>query len=109
MTALISSARAVFHQQLVDDTTLSLSPEGVASNADSSQKTSKHIALSIANDIGAQVVSKKLDGQRAGHLFEQAVREFLAATFPALGSISSRKVADRECWRFACRIADRPV
>lgn len=87
MTALISSARAVFHQRLVDDTTLSLSPEGVASNADSSQKTSKHIALSIANDIGAQVVSKKLDGQRAGHLFEQAVREFLAATFPALGSI----------------------
>lgn len=87
MTALISSARRAFHQRLADDRTLSLSPDGVASNADGSQKTSKAIALSIATDIGAQVAPKKLDGQRAGHLFEQAVQEFLGATFPGLGSI----------------------
>lgn len=87
MTALISSARRAFHQRLVDDSTLSLSADGVASNADGSQKTSKAIALSIASDIGAQVVPKKLDGQRAGHLFEQAVQEFLGATFPGLGTI----------------------
>lgn len=87
MTALISRARRAFHQRLVDDNTLSLSTESVASNADSSQKTSKAIALSIASDIGAQVVPKKLDGQRAGRLFEEAVQEFLGATFPGLGTI----------------------
>lgn len=87
MTSLIGEARAAFYSRLVSEGTLSLSPEGVASNADGSQRTSKAIALSIANDIGARVASKKLDGQRAGHQFEQAVQEFLASTFPSLGSI----------------------
>lgn len=87
MTSLIGEARAAFYSRLVSEGTLSLSPEGVASNADGSQRTSRAIALSIANDIGARVASKKLDGQRAGHQFEQAVREFLASTFPSLGSI----------------------
>lgn len=87
MTSLIGEARAAFYSRLVSEGTLSLSPEGVASNADGSQRTSRAIALSIANDIGARVASKKLDGQRAGHQFEQAVQEFLASTFPSLGSI----------------------
>lgn len=87
MTSLISSARKAFHQRLIDDNTLSLSADNVASNADGSQKTSKNIALSIATDLGAHVVPKKLDGQRAGHLFERAVQQFLEVTFPQLGTI----------------------
>lgn len=87
MTGLVTSARTAFHQRLVSDGTLSLSEGGVASNADGSQKTSRAIALGIATEVGAHVVPKKLDGQRAGHLFEQAVQEFLGAVFPRLGSI----------------------
>ncbi|NLG56645.1 MAG: restriction endonuclease, partial [Rhodococcus sp.] len=59
---------------------------GVASNADKSQRTSRDIALSIATDLSAQV-GLKLDGQRAGNRFEQAVQGFLSASFPLLHSI----------------------
>lgn len=87
MTGLLSRARRAFHQQLVDDEVLSLSAEGVASNADGSQRTSRLIAGSIAASLGARVAESKLRGQRAGHLFELAVQDFLHATFPALESI----------------------
>ncbi|GAA3514062.1 NgoMIV family type II restriction endonuclease [Georgenia daeguensis] len=87
MTALLSAARRAFHQRLVADSTLSLSTDGVASNADSNQKTSMSIALRMAHELGALEVARKLDGQRAGKLFEQAVQEFLGSTFPRLGTI----------------------
>lgn len=87
MTALISEARKKFHEALIVDHTLSISGDGVASNADSSQRTSRSIALSIANDLGALPVPAKLSGQRAGTQFEHAVQGFLSATFPALGSL----------------------
>ncbi|MCI3276479.1 NgoMIV family type II restriction endonuclease [Streptomyces cylindrosporus] len=82
MTAELSEARNRFHQNLVSGHTLSLSPGGVASNADSSQKTSLGIALSIANDLSAEVIPEKLKGQRAGKQFEEAVEGFLRETFP---------------------------
>lgn len=87
MTGLLTAARSDFHLRLVQDKTLSLSPEHIASNADGSQRTSRMIAQSIALELGAQVIPKKLDGQRAGHLFERAVERFLEVTFPALESI----------------------
>lgn len=91
MKAMLSIARARFHRRLVLEHVLSLSGDNVASNADSSQKTSKAIALSIANDLRAQTVPKKLDGQRAGHLFEQAVQDYLHETFPKLGTLRPGK------------------
>lgn len=80
MSSLLSAQRAAFHARLVSDGTLSIT-KGVASHADSSQKTSKLIALHMANAMGAQEWPKKLSGQRAGKLFEDAVQEFLAGTF----------------------------
>ncbi|WP_326797634.1 NgoMIV family type II restriction endonuclease [Streptomyces sp. NBC_01808] len=87
MTALLTVARKNFHADLVGKETLSLSLNDVASNADGGQKTSLAIALHIAKELSAQTVEKKLDGQRLGKQFEEAVERFLAATFPAFQSL----------------------
>ncbi|MFF3858126.1 NgoMIV family type II restriction endonuclease [Streptomyces sp. NPDC002209] len=91
MPAVLTEARMDFHRDLVDRKTLSLAPDGVASNADSGQKTSVGIALSIAKDLSAQVIEKKLTGQRAGKQFEEAVEGFLKRTFPLLQSLRPGK------------------
>lgn len=87
MTAALTAARENFHKNLVDRYTLSLSPDGVASNADGSQNTSKAIALGIAQNLATQTIPTKLQGQRAGKQFEEAVEEFLANTFPLFQSL----------------------
>lgn len=87
MTAALTAARKNFHNDLTEKHTLSLSPDGVASNADSSQRTSVSIALSIAKDLSAQTIPKKLTGQRVGKQFEEAVEGFLSGTFPAFQSL----------------------
>lgn len=58
----------------------------VASNADSSQSTSKLIARHIALPLGVPQ-GPKLSGQRAGNLFEEAVTSFVHQAFPSLASI----------------------
>lgn len=87
MSGVLTQARKHFHEELVSNHTLSLSGDEVASNADSSQSTSKAIALRIARDLEALTVPKKLDGQRAGKQFEGAVQSFLQETFPTLQSL----------------------
>jgi hypothetical protein len=87
VTAALTAARKNFHKELVDRQTLSLSPDDVASNADSSQRTSVSIALSIAKDLSAQMVPNKLTGQRAGKQFEEAVEGFLNEAFPLFRSL----------------------
>lgn len=82
MASELTAARNRFHESLVSRHTLSLSADDVASNADSSQNTSRTIALSIARDLTAQVIPTKLTGQRAGKQFEESVEDFLADTFP---------------------------
>ncbi|MEU4256703.1 NgoMIV family type II restriction endonuclease [Streptomyces fradiae] len=87
MAAELTSARGKFHNDLVGRQTLSVSPDNVASNADSSQRTSVAIALSIARVLRAQVIPKKLTGQRVGKQFEEAVEGFLKSTFPLFQSL----------------------
>lgn len=87
MTAALTAARKNFHNDLVERQTLSLSPDDVASNADGSQKTSVGIALSIAKVLSAQIIPKKLTGQRVGKQFEESVEGFLKKTFPLLQSL----------------------
>ncbi|MGR6978380.1 NgoMIV family type II restriction endonuclease [Mycobacteroides abscessus] len=60
---------------------------GVASNADADQRTSKVISAHIANKLGAKTIGAKLPGQRAGTQFERAVESLLAGLFPQLQSI----------------------
>lgn len=90
--ALITAARRAFHQALVDSGTLSFTyvkkvNSLVASNADGSQRFSRETALAIAQALGATETDAKLDGQRAGKNFEQAVQQFLTMTFPHLGRV----------------------
>lgn len=80
---LILEARKKYHKALVENKVLTLSNDGVASNADSSNAPSKAIAESIAEELGA-TVAKKLPGQTAGTLFEQITMQFLSDTFPHL-------------------------
>jgi hypothetical protein len=80
---LILEARKKYHQSLVDSKILTISADGVASNADSSNVPSKAIAEIIANKLGA-TVAPKLKGQTAGTLFEQVTMQFIADTFPKL-------------------------
>ncbi|MFB7594886.1 NgoMIV family type II restriction endonuclease [Streptomyces sp. NPDC056160] len=87
MTAALTAARKNFHDELVDRQTLSLSLDGVASNADSSQRTSVDVALRIAKDLSTQTIPKKLTGQRVGKQFEEAVEGFLSETFPLFQSL----------------------
>lgn len=82
-TALIFEARKNFHRALVDSKVLTLTKDGVASNADSGNTPSKIIAKIVAENLGAQI-GNKLQGQTAGTLFEQITAQFLADTFPKL-------------------------
>lgn len=100
MAAHLTEARNAFHRELTGLHTLCLNEAGVASNADGSQATSRSIAAHIAVALNAPSVSKKLDGQRAGTQFEQAVRSFLDSTirdFPMLrpGSWSVEQVGNQ--------------
>lgn len=67
--ALILTARKNFHKALVDNKILTVTKDGVASNADSGNTPSKIIAKIIAENLGAQT-GNKLQGQTAGTLFE---------------------------------------
>lgn len=82
-SVLILDARKKYHKALVDNHVLTLSADGVASNADSSNAPSKAIAAIVATKLGASDFSK-LKGQTAGTLFEQLTMQFLADTFPSL-------------------------
>ena len=85
-SSLISESRKRYHQSLVERKVLTLSGDGVASNADSSNAPSKSIAKNIADKLGADVAIK-LKGQTAGTLFEQITMQFISDTFLQLQHI----------------------
>lgn len=80
---LILEARQAYHKALVQNRVLTMTAEGVASNADGSNQPSKEIAKIIAEELGASV-GVKIQGQTAGTLFEQITMQFVADTFPHL-------------------------
>lgn len=83
MDAIIAEARRKYHQALVAEGVLSISKDGVASNADSSNRPSVAIAKIMAQKIGA-TENVKLKGQTAGTRFENITMQFIADTFPKL-------------------------
>ncbi len=82
-SSIIAASRKTFHAALVSSGILSLSKDGIASNADGSNAPSKALAQAIAKRLGAKV-SPKLPAQTSGSLFESIVCDFLKATFPKL-------------------------
>lgn len=81
--ALIAKARRQFHEALISSFVLSISEEGVSSNADRANAPSLEIARRIAVSLGA-ATHAKLPAQTSGTLFEGAVTDFLKNTFPKL-------------------------
>ena len=81
--SIIAAARKSFHDALVSLEILSVSADGVASNADGSNAPSKALAIAIARRLGAKE-GVKLSAQTSGSRFETAVCDFLKATFPKL-------------------------
>lgn len=91
MEALIASERFLYHRRLFETGTLSVSPAGVPSHADTSSKMSKSIAQKMIcyfEEQGHQVAtSGKISGQTAGKQFEVETMTFLRRTFPELQMI----------------------
>lgn len=85
---MMSQRREAFHRRLVEHGPLSVQTNGaekVASNADKDQRTSRVIALHIAEQLGASE-NKKAPGQKAGKQFEDAVTHFLENALSDLSS-----------------------
>ncbi len=80
---LILESRKEYHKSLVLNKVLTLSRDGIPSNADSSNTPSISIARLIAEELNAEI-GVKLKGQTAGNLFEQLTMQFLKNTFPHL-------------------------
>lgn len=80
---LILESRKEYHKSLVLSKVLTLSRDGIPSNADSSNTPSISIARLIAEELNAEI-GVKLKGQTAGNLFEQLTMQFLNNTFPRL-------------------------
>lgn len=92
MNTLIANARFHFHKQLFETNTLTLTATGVASNADTSSRSSKAIARKIIDILveeQSHAVSTvdKISGQTLGKQFEILTMEFLRETFPYLQNL----------------------
>lgn len=92
MHALIAQERKAFHKQLLDTETLTLTADGIVSNADKNSKLSKQIAQEIIRLIGQNdgldiCLTKKIAGQTLGKQFEFCVTGFLQKTFPFLSNL----------------------
>lgn len=96
MDALIANARYHFHKRLFETNTLTLTTAGVASNADTSSRGSKAIALQIVDILveeqhHAVSIVDKISGQTLGKQFEKLTMEFLRETFPRLQNLRPGK------------------
>lgn len=92
MDALIAKARYHFHERLFETNTLTLTPNGIVSNADTSSRGSKEIAKKIVDILMNEQnhtinTVDKISGQTLGKQFEIITMEFLKETFPYLQNI----------------------
>lgn len=87
--ALITASRLEFHQKLIKQV-LTISSEGIASNADRSSSLSRQLALRVAQQLVSET-GVKIAGQTSGNEFEELVAQFTNDTFNKLGSIRPGK------------------
>lgn len=85
-TADFAEARKAFHVTLLEST-LTINSAGVVSNADSSNSTSKAIAMGIAELLEAETIGERIAGQISGHQFESICAHFVRETFLKLGHL----------------------
>ncbi len=87
---LLDAARRQFHQNLRSK--LWSLKEGVASNADKSNKRSKAIGKALAEAVGATDDVDRLGGSAAGREFERCVAAFLCGSLKAVGHLHAGKL-----------------
>jgi len=73
-------SRKEFHANILKEL-LSINSKGIASNADSNNKTSIKIAGGIAELLKAETVSERMAGQTSGNHFENICADFIKETF----------------------------
>ncbi len=92
MDALIANARFNFHKRLFKTNTLTFTTSGIASNADTSSRSSKDISKRIVDILVEEHhhsvnTVDKISGQTLGKQFEIETMEFLRETFPHLQNL----------------------
>ncbi|GCE89855.1 endonuclease [Komagataeibacter diospyri] len=97
--AAFAEARKTFHAALLKST-LTINSQGVVSNADSGNRTSKEIARGIAELLKAETIGERIAGQTSGNQFESICADFVKETFLQLehlrpGSWDIRQVSGR--------------
>jgi hypothetical protein len=75
--------RKAFHAELLKST-LTTNDNGVVSNADSSNRTSKAIAKGIADLLKSETISERIAGQTSGNQFETSCANFVCEAFQKL-------------------------
>lgn len=85
-SALFADERRRFHAGLLDSI-LTLSPQGVPSNADKDSRVSVSIATGIATRLRVETESERGAGQTAGNKFEASCAEYVRRTFGRLGHL----------------------
>ncbi|WP_308720880.1 NgoMIV family type II restriction endonuclease [Komagataeibacter xylinus] len=78
--AAFAEARKTFHAALLKST-LTINSQGVVSNADSSNQTSRKIAKGIAELLKAETIGERIAGQTSGNQFESICADFVKETF----------------------------
>lgn len=102
MDARIKLARMEYHRRLIESGIMSIDELGIASFADvgDSKKVraaggpvniSGKVAKIMCEAMGVPVVSKKMDGQRVGKLFEKITAEYIDSVFPKLSHLRPGK------------------
>lgn len=84
--AQFAEARKAFHAELLR-ATLTINNEGVVSNAEGSNKTSRLIAKGIAELLEAETIGERIAGQTSGNQFEGVCAGFVQQTFLKLGHL----------------------
>ena len=82
----LKTARRAFHNLLVTESCL-ITDNEIPSIADGSSRPSCTIATALFGYLGTDNVGKRLSGQRAGALFEEACAVFLQDTFLNLAEV----------------------
>lgn len=84
--ALFLQARKAFHRSLLNSI-LTISSDGVVSNADGGNSASKKIGRGIADLLRAETIGDRVAGQTSGNQFENLCAYFIRETFLHLGHL----------------------
>lgn len=90
VSALISEERRWLHAEIINSGVLAIDSNGVASNADKSNRPSKEISARLAAQLMGEAGERQA-GQTSGAKFEVLIASFIEKTFPKLQHVRPGK------------------